>query len=156
MLVSQVSNDKATSEHPPRHYTPPSVNLNRIVLTREGEICDERASTSNLRRELSRVRKEFIVSTSNRSEQQSALIGGHRKGKRAANSWTPRRGQNLGLSLEQSALQGARDMVSWDDVFMTKVNADSPTKANGRHNTGVIGSSGGRQACQQARGTQER
>lgn len=43
-------------------------------------MSDGRATTSNLRRELSRVRSEFIMSTSNRSEQHSALLGGHRGG----------------------------------------------------------------------------
>eukprot|EP00903_Cladosiphon_okamuranus_P017454 g16076.t2 len=60
--------------------------LKRILLTRDGEISEERASTSKLRRELSRVK------------------------------------------------------------------ADLRTKANGRHSTGLMESSGGRQACRQAPG----
>ena len=127
------------------------------MLTREREISEERASTSNLRRELSRVRRDFIVSTSNRCEQQSALIGSRRKGKRVAHAWTPGSGQSSGLSrLEQIALQGARDVVSWDDVFITKVKAGLPTKANGQHSTDLIESDGGRQSCRQAQGAPTR
>lgn len=92
----------------------------RVLLAKEGEIDVERTSTSNLKRELSRVRRDFIVSTSNRSEQHSALLGGRKKENRSANTWT--RGKEQGLSrVEQSALQGSREMVSWDDFFMTKV-----------------------------------
>lgn len=124
-----------------------------VILTREGEISVERTSTSNLRRELSRVRRDFIVSTSNRSEQQSALLGSRRKGNssqtrhcadgdRPTNAWTPgvlpqSSGSRNELSrVEQSALQGARDMVSWNDVFMTKVEVDPSTNANGRRSSG--------------------
>lgn len=88
----------------------------------------ERTSTSNLKRELSRVRREFIVSTSNRSEQQSALLGSRKKGNRSANAWT--RGSEKGLTrLEHCALQETRDMVSWDDVFMTKVQSKAKASA---------------------------
>lgn len=47
-------------------------------------------------------------------------------------------------------------MISWDDVFMTKVKGDSPTKTNERHSTGLIESSVGKQAYRQAQGAQKR
>lgn len=124
-------------------------NLKRLLLTREAEISVERTSTSNLRSELSRVRRDFIVSTSNRSEQQRALLGSRKKGMsrqlrycvdedEQTKAWTPgvlpqSSGSRNGLSrVEESALQIPRDIVSWNDVFMTKVKADTLPNANGR------------------------
>lgn len=50
-------------------------------------------------------------------------------------------------------------MVSWDDVFMSKVKEDSPTKVSERHSAGLGESSEGlpargarKQACRQAQG----
>lgn len=119
----------------------------RTLLTREGEISVERTSTSNLRRELSRVRRDFILSTTNRSEQQSALLGGRRKnytsGQRVRASGNSNDGSiggdratgmvsastdasGRGVSrLEASVLQEPRGGVSWDDVFVSKVDATS-------------------------------
>lgn len=125
----------------------------RTLLTREGEISVGRTSSSNLRRELSRVRRDFILSTTNRSEQQSALLGGRRKnftsgqrvrasrssndgsigGDRSTNNaWDTGMGSastdatGRGVSrLEASVLQEPRGGVSWDDVFISKVEATS-------------------------------
>lgn len=130
----------------------------------------ERTSTSNLRRELSRVRRDFIVSTSNRSEQQRALLGSRNKGNssqkrhstdgdRQTNAWTPgvlpqSNGSRHELSrVEQIALQGARDAVSWNDVFMTNVKADPSTNANGDRSSGFNEANdraSDKQACRQA------
>lgn len=122
----------------------------------------ERTSTSNLRRELSRVRRDFIISTTNRSEQQSALLGGRRKnptsgqrvrvsrssndgsisGERStSNAWgtgmvsAPTDASGRGVSrLEASILQEPRGGVSWDDVFMSKVDATSSATFGPRGN----------------------
>lgn len=47
-------------------------------------------------------------------------------------------------------------MVSWDDLFMTKVKADLPMEANERHRTGLAKVSGGKQAYRQAQGAPKR
>lgn len=44
-------------------------------------------------------------------------------------------------------------MVSWDDVFMAKIEANLPTKAS---STGLIEISGGRQACRRSQGAPKR
>lgn len=130
----------------------------------------ERTSTSNLRRELSRVRRDFIVSTSNRSEQQSALLGSRKKGNssqkwdcgdgdRLAKAWTPgvlphsSGGRNELSRVENIALQGAREMVSLNDVFMTKIKADTATNENGHRGSGINETTtqvSEKQACRQA------
>lgn len=114
----------------------------------------ERTSTSNLRRELSRVRRDFIVSTTNRSEQQSALLGGRRKAstsgqrvrasrsnndggiiggdRQANNAWatgmfsasTDASGRDVSR-LGAIVLQEPRGGVSWDGMFVSKIDAAS-------------------------------
>lgn len=142
--------------------------MGRMLLTREGEIFAEKTSSSNLARELSRVRRDFIVSTSNRSEQQSALLGGRTKGS-AERRLRARHGSvgggstsawALGMSasttksskqalsrLESSAFEQAREGASCDDVFLSKVNASSKAprrNGHGLNNGGMVNESGNR------------
>ncbi|CAM9226733.1 unnamed protein product [Ascophyllum nodosum] len=63
------------------------LRLKRMLYSRQGEISSEKNTSANLRRELSRVRREFMCMcrTSNRSEQQSAFEGvGVKDGNRVA------------------------------------------------------------------------
>lgn len=169
--VKVANRDSSTSTQLSHFYLADVLSeFERVLLTREGEISVERTSTSNLRRELSRVRRDFIVSTSNRSAQQSALLGSRKKGNssqiwhcadgdRLPKAWTPgvlphsSGGLNELSRVEHIALQGAREMVSLNDVFMTKTKADTSTNENGRRGSGFNDATTqvtGKQACRQA------
>ena len=142
-----------------------------------------------MRRELSRVRRDYIVSTHNRSEQHNALLGGRKKnGTNPANSGVRRRAslirdlsassgssacaparivsastdkssvpggtkiaapstdrkckQQQALSgLESCTLQEAREMVSLDDAFFSKIkmaDASSPNPLRMGDSTSVL------------------
>ncbi|CAB1106104.1 unnamed protein product [Ectocarpus sp. CCAP 1310/34] len=117
-----------------------------LDLKQEGEISTGRSTATDLRRELSRVRREFIMSTSNRSEQQSALLGSRRKGISSQRRRHPDRdsstkelvaggGHDLCRKENSRALQKAR--VSWDNVFMTKEDQSAETVSDHRSNSGL-------------------
>ncbi|CAM9531880.1 unnamed protein product [Ectocarpus sp. 4 AP-2014] len=111
-------------------------DLKQALLAREGEISTGRSTATDLRRELSRVRREFIMSTSNQSEQQSALLGSRRKGISSQRRRYPDRdsstkeliaggGHDLSRKEKSRAMQKAH--VSWDNVFMTKADQSAET-----------------------------
>ncbi|CAM9471826.1 unnamed protein product, partial [Hapterophycus canaliculatus] len=104
-------------------------DVKRALLSQEGQISVERANTSNLRLELSRLRRDFIVSTPNRSEQQRTLTGScTRRNSRRRQRLALRNHDKHALScLEEHALEQARGKVSWDDVYMTRVDPCAKT-----------------------------
>lgn len=120
--------------------------IERALLAREGEISTGRSTATDLRRELSRVRRAFIMSTSNRSEQQSALLGSRRKGMSSQRRRHPDGdsstkeliaggGHDLSRKENSHALQKAR--VSWDNVFMTKADQSTETTSDHRNSNGL-------------------
>lgn len=120
--------------------------IERALLAREGEISTGRSTATDLRRELSRVRREFIMSTSNRSEQQSALLGSRRKGI-SSQRWrhpdgdsstkelTAGGGHDLSRKENSRALQKTR--VSWDNAFMTKADQSTETTSDHPSSSGL-------------------
>ncbi|CAN0242661.1 unnamed protein product [Ectocarpus sp. 12 AP-2014] len=121
-------------------------DLRQALLAREGEISRGRSTATDLRRELSRVRREFIMSTSNRSEQQSALLGSRRKGISSQRGCHPDRdsstkelvaggGHDLCRKENSRALQKAR--ISRDNVFMTKADQSAETVSDHRSSGGL-------------------
>ncbi|CBJ32559.1 expressed unknown protein [Ectocarpus siliculosus] len=121
-------------------------DLKQVLLAREGEISTGCSTATDLRRELSRVRREFIMSTSNRSEQQSALLGSRRRGISSQRRRHPDRdsstkeliaggGHDLCRKENSRALQKAR--VSWDNVFMTKADQSAETVSDHRNSSGL-------------------
>ncbi|CAM9454717.1 unnamed protein product, partial [Ectocarpus sp. 13 AM-2016] len=85
-------------------------------------------------------------STSNRSEQQSALLGSRRKGISSQRRRYPDRdsstkeliaggGHDLSRIEKSRALQKAR--VSWDNVFMTKADQSAETVSDHRSSSGL-------------------
>ncbi|CAM9283228.1 unnamed protein product [Ectocarpus fasciculatus] len=121
-------------------------DLKQALLAREGEISTGRSTATDLRRELSRVRREFIMSTSNRSEQQSALLGSRRKGI-SSQRWrhpdgdsstkelTAGGGHDLSRKENSRALQKTR--VSWDNAFMTKADQSTETTSDHPSSSGL-------------------
>lgn len=115
-----------------------------------------------MRRELSRVRRDFITSISNRTEQQNALLGGRKKGKSgeglrgsggSARSFSMPTASADGGSTQLSRLESsalsldeARERVSWDGVFMSKVDSS----ANMILHRGEMSRRGNTRECRQA------